>query len=207
MNNASKPLSAPNLDVPQTKYTDTNPLTRFANRRFFRAIDGMLGPLDAEAALDAGCGEGVVMQRLERHADWRLFGMDLDLDRLRMAKSERPTRRLVMGDLHQLPFATEAFDLVLVLEVFEHVGEPSLALREVRRVCRKYLLASVPNEPWWRIGNMLRLKYLRRLGNTPEHIQHWTFWGFRRFVGRLFSVIKLRLPFLWTFVLARKKAP
>lgn len=204
MSETVRPQSAANIDVAQTKYTDTNALIRFANRQFFRAIDQMLKSLEPNLVLDAGCGEGVVLGRIERRLGTGPFGMDLDLERLRLAKSERPERRLVMGDLHQLPFASDAFDVVLVLEVFEHVGDPPRALREVWRVSRSYLLASVPNEPFWRIGNMLRLKYLRQLGNTPEHIQHWTVWGFRRFVARLFSVTRLRTPFLWTFILARK---
>jgi hypothetical protein len=32
---------------------------------------------------------------------------------------------------------------------------------------------SVPFEPYFRIGNVLRGKHLGRLGNHPEHVQHW----------------------------------
>lgn len=204
MTGPSKPYSSPNVAVSQVKYSDANPLIRFANRRFFLAIDSLLESIPSVSVLDAGCGEGVILDRVERQNGKGIFGMDLDLARLRLAKAQRPTRNLVVGDLHRLPFAAAAFNLVLVLEVFEHVGDPGQALEEVSRVSRKYLLASVPNEPWWRIGNMLRLKYLRHFGNTPEHIQHWTTWGFRRFIANHFSVVKLKTPFLWTFILAHK---
>ena len=204
MTEPSRPYSSPNVSVSQVKYSDSNPLVRFANRRFFGVIDQALEAIPTGPVLDAGCGEGVILERLEDRDGNGIFGMDLDLARLRLAKAQQPTRSLVVGDLHRLPFATASFNLVLVLEVFEHVGDPQQALEEVSRVSRKYLLASVPNEPWWRIGNMLRLKYLRHFGNTPEHIQHWTMWGFRHFIANHFSVVKLKTPFLWTFILARK---
>ena len=204
MTKISRPRSSPNVAISQVKYTDPNPLLRFANQRFFGAIDSLLEPLSVGTVLDAGCGEGVILDRLNGRIGEHVFGMDLDRARLSHGNPVMPSRSLVVGDIHQLPFATASFDLVLVLEVFEHVGDPQLALREAFRVGQRYLLASVPNEPWWRIGNMLRLKYLRQWGNTPEHIQHWNVWGFRRFIASLFSIVKLKTPFLLTFVLARK---
>jgi hypothetical protein len=63
---------------------------------------------------------------------------------------------------------------------------------------------SVPHEPWWRLGNMARLKYLRQWGNTPGHINHWSRGGFRQQVGKYFRVLRVTNPFLWTFVLAEK---
>ena len=64
------------------------------------------------------------------------------------------------------------------------------------------LIASVPFEPIWRIGNMARRRYLRDFGNTPGHVNHWTRWGFKRFVGKQFSVSDTRSPLPWTMVRA-----
>ena len=92
----------------------------------------------------------------------------------------------------------------IILEVLEHVGEPDLVLREAYRVTSKYLLASVPNEPWWRIGNLARLKYIRDLGNTPEHINHWSVRSFKTLISEYFRILKVETPVLWTFILAEK---
>ncbi len=124
--------------------------------------------------------------------------------RAQVAGSRMPSAMLAASDVHSMPFPSESFDLVLMLEVFEHVGNPGVALEEVTRVSRKYLLASVPNEPWWRLGNMLRFKYLRDFGNTPEHIHHWSSRRFMHFISGSFKVLELRQPFLWTFILAEK---
>ena len=66
------------------------------------------------------------------------------------------------------------YDLVIACEVLEHLEEPEIALSELFRISNKYVLISVPNEPFWRIANFARGKYLNRLGNTPGHINHWS---------------------------------
>lgn len=195
------PTSAPNLAPTQAKYTDPSPLVQFANARFFRALGEMLGSVNARSILDAGCGEGEILGRLQ---GTRAFGVDIDLERVGFAQDRISGGGLGVADVQRMPFHSESFELVLMLEVFEHVGDPQAALAEAARVTKRYLLASVPNEPWWRIGNMLRLKYLRDFGNTPEHIQHWSVGGFKRFISNSFTVLEVKKPFLWTFVLAEK---
>lgn len=203
--NPGQAPSSENLASIQTKYTDRSPLVRFANRRFHATISSLVSKVPFDSALDAGCGEGVVLAELNAGSTAPFMGMDLDGQRLREARNRLGAYPLLQGDLHNLPLETGSFDLVLCLEVLEHVGDPITAVAELQRVTRRYLLASVPNEPWWRIGNMLRLKYLKDWGNTPEHINHWSVTGFIDLLGPRFEVLEIRTPVLWTFVLAEKK--
>jgi ubiquinone/menaquinone biosynthesis C-methylase UbiE len=198
--------SAPNLASIQAKYTYRNPLLRYANRRFLETIGSMLTGLKFESLLDAGCGEGIVFDLISQRFECQIVGMDYDPSRLDSARERQGTALLLTGDVHTLPFKDNSFDLVLALELLEHVGNPRKALAEAQRVTRRYLLASVPREPWWRLGNMARLKYLRDFGNTPEHINHWSRSGFIEFVAEKFSIVKVKTPVLWTFVLAQARA-
>ena len=52
------------------------------------------------------------------------------------------------------------FDLVLAIEVLEHVPDPAAALAELARVARRDLIVSVPREPIWRVANLARGKYV-----------------------------------------------
>jgi hypothetical protein len=61
---------------------------------------------------------------------------------------------------------------------------------------------SVPREPVWRAANMARGAYLRALGNTPGHVNHWSKRGFVEMVGTTFAVREVRSPFPWTMVAA-----
>jgi len=196
--------SSENLALPQMKYHDRNPIVRFSNQRFLSTIALFLRSIHFNSLLDAGCGEGVVLASILDEFQMGYCGLDLDYDRVHFASMEMTGSMFVNGDAQRLPFSEGSFDLVLLLEVLEHVGDPERVLEEVHRVSGKYLLVSVPNEPWWRVGNMLRLKYLRDFGNTPEHINHWTVPGIRSLLSGRFHILSMRLPMLWTFILAEK---
>ncbi len=196
--------SSKNLALPQMKYHDRNPMVRYANQRFLSTIASFLRSIQFDSLLDAGCGEGVVLTSIRDDFQTGYFGLDLDFDRVHFAGGQMAGSNFVNGDAQRLPFSDRSFDLVLLLEVLEHVGHPEKVLEEVHRVSGKYMLISVPNEPWWRVGNMLRLKYMRDFGNTPEHINHWTVAGIKSLVSDRFHILSVRLPMLWTFILAEK---
>jgi SAM-dependent methyltransferase len=105
--------------------------------------------------------------------------------------------------VERLAFADDEFDLVAATEVLEHVSDPERALAEMARVARRWLLVSVPHEPLWRVLNVARGAYLRDLGNTPGHLNHWTRAGFQRLLGSHGQVVETRSPFPWTMLLVR----
>ena len=74
--------------------------------------------------------------------------------------------------------------MAAAIEVLEHVPDPEATLAEMARVARRRLLVSVPREPLWRGLNMARGAYLRALGNTPGHVNHWSKRGVRRAARR-----------------------
>jgi SAM-dependent methyltransferase len=188
------------------KYASTNPIEQRMMRGFFDAFDTMLD--DAAAArppqriLEIGVGEGIVTERvIARFPDATVLGLDLPDDALAGDWNERGLS-CVFGDATTLPFPDASFDLVLAIEVFEHLPDPDGALRELDRVGAGQLVASVPFEPIWRIGNMARGRYLRDLGNTPGHINHWTNRGFAKLVSTRFDVVATANPMPWTMVRA-----
>ena len=102
-----------------------------------------------------------------------------------------------------LAFPDRAFDLVLCLEVIEHVPDPQAAVRELARVCSGDLVVSVPFEPWFRAGSLLRGKYVRTLGNHPEHVNHFN----RRSLAELLEPVdpraEIRVAFPWLIARCR----
>jgi 2-polyprenyl-3-methyl-5-hydroxy-6-metoxy-1,4-benzoquinol methylase len=103
----------------------------------------------------------------------------------------------------RLQFTDGEFDLVAATEVLEHVPEPERVLSEMSRVARAHLLVSVPREPLWRVLNVARGAYVRDLGNTPGHLNHWSRSSFESLLGRYGEVVQSRSPFPWTMLLIR----
>jgi SAM-dependent methyltransferase len=185
------------------KYASTNPIEQRMMRGFFGALDTMLAAVAAPARiLEIGVGEGIVTERvIERFPDAAVLGLDLPDDELAGDWAERGLS-CVFGDATTLPFPNDSFDLVLAIEVFEHLPDPEGALHELARVCAGQLIASVPFEPIWRVGNMARGRYLRQLGNTPGHVNHWTNRGFAKLVATQFDIAATANPMPWTMVRA-----
>jgi hypothetical protein len=74
-------------------------------------------------------------------------------------------------------------------------------------VAERWLLVSVPREPLWRTVNMARGAYIKDLGNTPGHLNHWSRRGFVRFVSQVAEVQEVTSPFPWTCVWAVLPGP
>lgn len=185
------------------KYASTNPIEQRMMRGFFGAFDTMLAAVPSPARiLEIGVGEGIVTQRvIERCPDASVVGLDLPDDELAGNWAQRGLS-CVFGDATTLPFPNDSFELVLAIEVFEHLPDPDGALHELARVCSGQLIASVPFEPIWRAGNMARGRYLRQFGNTPGHVNHWTNRGFAKLVATQFDVAATANPMPWTMVRA-----
>lgn len=96
-------------------------------------------PKDVATILDAGCGNGVVTNRLTGR--WNVTGCDLSEEALRHVGAPS-----LVADLSCLPFADRQFDLVLSSDVLEHVPAPVYrqTLAELGRVAARYLLIAVP---------------------------------------------------------------
>jgi ubiquinone/menaquinone biosynthesis C-methylase UbiE len=189
------------------KYGSTNPVVR----RLMTGFEGQLAELFAIAApksvLDVGCGEGVLTEQWAQRLDTgRVVGIDLKDAKLAVEWQVRPARKNLefraMG-AEQLQFGDDEFDLVAATEVLEHVPDPERVLAEMARVARRHLIVSVPHEPLWRALNVARGAYLRELGNTPGHLNHWTRRSFVRLLGRYGEVVQARSPFPWTMLLVR----
>jgi 2-polyprenyl-3-methyl-5-hydroxy-6-metoxy-1,4-benzoquinol methylase len=188
------------------KYGSSNPVVRRLMAGFHGALDELWATAAPESLLDVGCGEGVLtLEWAERLGDGRVVGIDLADPKLRAewARRSRPNLEFRAEEATRLSFGDDEFDMVAAIEVLEHVPEPEATVAEIARVARRFLLVSVPREPLWRGLNMARGAYLRDLGNTPGHVNHWSKRAFVSLLSRHGTVEAARSPFPWTMALVR----
>ncbi len=193
------------------KYNVGHPIERRLVTGFLAALDSAIDTAVPGAAparvLEVGAGEGEISARVRsRFPEATVVSIDLHDPSL----GDEWRRRGALGtfaDVRHLPFPDDAFDLVLGIEVLEHVPEPGLALAEIGRVGGGAIVLSVPREPVWRVANVVRGRYLGQLGNTPGHLNHWSTRGFRSLVAEHFEVQTTRRPFPWTILSARRRPP
>jgi 2-polyprenyl-3-methyl-5-hydroxy-6-metoxy-1,4-benzoquinol methylase len=189
------------------KYGSTNPVVRRLMARFESTLEELMVSISPTSILDVGCGEGVLThQWAQRTHVQRIVGLDLDDPQLHEAWKGRqhPSLEYRVMKAENLPFADGEFAAATAIEVLEHVPDPEHTVSEMARCARGgHLVVSVPREPLWRGLNLARGAYLKELGNTPGHVNHWSKRSFVALLGRYGTVVQARSPFPWTMLLVR----
>lgn len=95
-------------------------------------------PASSWAVFDAGCGTGLTLEWLRRFTGTPAVGLDYAADALRYC-AQAGHRRLVQGTATGLPVAGERFDLVVSMDVMQHLPRPDgdrQMLAEISRILR-----------------------------------------------------------------------
>lgn len=160
-------------------------------------------------AIELGCGEGFSTERLRK-----LLPDSITLDAseyvgplVPLAQAKNPTVKVTEESIYELQHEPETYDLVFLLEVLEHLDYPEQALEQIAKILKPggKLILGVPREPIWRALNMARGKYLKDLGNTVGHLNHWSSKSLVQFMKTHFGlVLEKKQPLPWTIVLAEK---
>lgn len=186
------------------KHTAKNPLIQFIVGRYKKSLQSIVGSIQADYILEVGSGEGFIISYvLQITNPFLIVASDIDVQLMKENKKVIGPAKGIVCRGEELPFRENQFDLVIACEVLEHVSQPHLIMDEIRRVGKKWFVGSVPHEPWWRILNMMRLKYLRDLGNTPGHLQHWNLNGFVSFISKYATIHTVKNVFPWIFVVGK----
>ena len=189
------------------KHLNPNPLQRYFLNRFHQKIFNLVQQTGASCLLDAGCGEGFVIDYLRQECPaLKAIGGDFDPEGLLWGRTNLQHQApLVNFDIHSLPFPGNSVPLVICLEVLEHLPDSRLGMQELARVSAEYVLVSVPHEPLFRAANFLRGKHFWALGNDPEHLHNYPGRAFREMVSSAVDIIWHGYSFPWQIALGRKR--
>jgi ubiquinone/menaquinone biosynthesis C-methylase UbiE len=183
------------------KYGTRNPIARAMMSRFLGAVTELYASSAPGSVLEVGCGEGRLAQHLVTSAPRPGRFVATDVDTSAVDRGLDPLIETRQASVYALPFDDASFDLVVCCEVLEHLDSPEAGLDEVARVARRSVILSTPREPLWRALNVVRGRYLRDLGNTPGHVQHFSRRALERLARRRLRVVDRRLPIPWTVLL------
>ncbi|MBO9666015.1 MAG: 3-demethylubiquinone-9 3-O-methyltransferase [Bdellovibrio sp.] len=137
--------------------------------------------------LDVGSGAGFFSNEAAR-AGHKVTGLDISTVSLKVAElmDKTQTVRYVEGDAYKMPFPKESFDVVVAMDLFEHVSDPEKIMMEMSRVLRpggllffhtinknalSYLI--VIKGMRWFLKNTPPEYHTYSLLRTPEQINDW----------------------------------
>jgi SAM-dependent methyltransferase len=135
--------------------------------------------------VDAGCGEGYGTALLAEVAD-RLVGVELVADVVAHARAAYPSVEFVQADLCDLPITSTTVDVVVSLQVIEHLPDVARYLSEMRRILRPggRFLCATPN----------RLTFTPDSDTpvNPFHVKEFSAGELTGLLGRVFAVEEVR---------------
>ncbi|MGB6056905.1 MAG: class I SAM-dependent methyltransferase [Microthrixaceae bacterium] len=134
------------MESPRVTYTHGHHESVLRSHRW-RTVENSAAYLMAHlepglSLLDVGSGPGTITADLARRlAQGRVTAIEANADALQLTRDEIHAQGLTnvdlaVGDVHNLEFADDSFDIVHAHQVLQHVADPVRALREMRRVCR-----------------------------------------------------------------------
>jgi 2-polyprenyl-3-methyl-5-hydroxy-6-metoxy-1,4-benzoquinol methylase len=191
----------------QRKHESRNPVKQALIQAFHGKAVELIRRAQPTTILELGCGEGFVLGALaEAGIEAELTGVELSERAVRIARERLGDRATIEHrDARELIEDGRSFDMVMMLEVLEHIPNPAQMLPILERLSTGWLLLSVPWEPMFMASNFVTGKNIRRFGNDPDHVNHWGRRGFQKFISTHFDVIEMPIVFPWTMVLARTR--
>jgi ubiquinone/menaquinone biosynthesis C-methylase UbiE len=131
---------------PDAYHNHPSLVVRTVERMRVRTLLRLLDVKPGNRVLEVGCGAGNILAQISAA---ELCGVDISESMVAKAKARLgPAANIQLADAENLPFENQRFDRVYCSEVLEHVIDPGVVLREMRRVVTHngVVAVSVPNE-------------------------------------------------------------
>jgi 2-polyprenyl-3-methyl-5-hydroxy-6-metoxy-1,4-benzoquinol methylase len=149
--------------------------------------------------LDIGCGEGILLEKLtKRYPHRNIVGLDTMPENVQIGSNLGLPVKL--GDIYHLDLPDNSMDVVILMEVIEHLVNPDLAFEEIHKVLKPggKLLIVFPNDAFFLIARILTLKF-KEAAYDPGHQKQWTHREIRGFLNDHNFDVKssISIPFLW----------
>jgi len=183
----------------------------FSSSYFLDSKPVLLDLLDPSGLriLDAGCAGGGNGALMKRAGAREVIGIELDADAC--TKARKHLDQVLPGDLTDVdltPIADRPFDVVLMIDVLEHLVDPAATLRRMTALLKPggLVVASIPNVAHvWVIANLLAKRWPQKDRGIFDRT-HVRFFAKRDMVALLHSadleIVRVK-PYFTRFKLLR----
>jgi len=157
--------------------------------------------------LDVGCGSGRLGENLRLVKNCYVVGIEIDDQAVSLAKQRLDD--LIVADvekLNTLPYPEKYFDVIVFVDVLEHLKRPEKALAFLKEYLKDngYVIASIPNVANWTV----RLKFLLGRWNYKErglldktHVRFFTLETAKKLIeDRGFKIVRLKCTSGWSWL-------
>ena len=154
------------------------------HRHVTQLVLSTVASLPVRTVVDIGCGSGDNLAALAAQNRYELVGTDISEEALKLARQRVPSARLMRLDIeqHALP---ESFDVVMSMQVIEHLADDVAALAHMATMARSYVFISTlegrmrPSElAIGHVRNYSRTELRRKVEQVGLRVVKMWGWGF-----------------------------
>ncbi|MCR9172977.1 MAG: class I SAM-dependent methyltransferase [bacterium] len=158
------------LDYYSNNYERTSYLSPITVKRFNEILDRFEPYRKTGKLLDVGAGYGFFME-VAKERGWDVYGTELTDEAVDHCKSKG--LKMYKGEFHELDLESESFDVIVSIEVLEHLNTPNHFASKANEILRKggVLYLTTPN-----FNSFLRyrLKEQYKVIEYPNHLCYYT---------------------------------
>jgi 2-polyprenyl-3-methyl-5-hydroxy-6-metoxy-1,4-benzoquinol methylase len=174
----------------QDELTRSNYFSPITVKRYHTLLDSLEKYRSTNKILDIGAGQGYFLE-IAKERGWEVYGTEFSSDCI--IHSKKNGIDLHQGNLKGANFSNEQFDVVVCIEVIEHLINPKETTDEMHRILRKggAVYITTPN---FNAIHRYRLKEQYDVITYPTHLSYFT----RKSIKNLFQNSGLSSKRIWT---------
>ena len=121
--------------------------------------------------LDIGCFNGAFLNAAKK-LSWTVYGTEISADAVELAKINTNGGDIRVGELEDISFPADYFDVITMRDVIEHLPDPNKTLKEIHRILRTNGLLYFDTPNFNSLERFVRQKKLHTI--FPWHFYYFT---------------------------------
>lgn len=156
--------------------------------------------------IDVGCGEGFISNYIYMNTNIKkITAVDINKESIEYAKKQNNNINYINKDIRKLKYSQNEFDIVICLEVLEHLKYHKEVLKKINSIFKKRLIITIPYEPYFSLGNFLFFKNVKTFGKPQEHVNFWNKKSIRKYlIENNINNFKIETSFPWIIIIIEK---
>ncbi len=172
------------IDYYSKNYDRTNYFSPITEKRYNKLLDGFEKYKSTNRILDIGAGCGFFMKTAKKRG-WEVYGTEIDLSAI--ANCDENNLNMSYGDINSIGFPENYFDVVVHIEVIEHINNPNEFVSEIHKILRPGGITYLTT-PNFNALHRYRLKEKYDVISYPNHLCYYT----AKTIKQLFNTHQLK---------------
>lgn len=106
------------------------------SKKFYQVLLSQMKLQNGFSVLDVGCGTGQLLKKMSEANDINGFGIDVELEMIKIAKVKCPGMTILVSACEKTPFENASFDAMTACMAYHHFSDKAGFIKEAARILK-----------------------------------------------------------------------